>query len=249
MDLLTLITPSRAAATKGNVNTGFNAINAILEQGGATIVSSASPVTLTVDSSAQQWVSGSTAQDINLPDATTLYDTYELTFINNSSAVTTVYADDTSTVIATLNPSDIILLKLSSNATTNGTWEQAAFASGTIATSVNTNWTLADASGATLTFTSVTSKYSQVSNLYVVSTTFTYPTTASTAAASVSGLPIAPVQNWRGIVGFTTSGIAVVGYIAAGATSMAFYDISGTALQNVDLTGATLYLNNITYAA
>lgn len=56
------------------------------------------------------------------------------------------------------------------------------------------SWTLADNSTANLTFTGVSTTYNQIGNMVWIGFQFTYPSTASTAVASIKGLPV-PVAN------------------------------------------------------
>jgi hypothetical protein len=51
-------------------------------------------------------------------------------------------------------------------------------------------WTPSDASGASLTFTGVSASYTQIGNMVFAYGTLTYPSTANTSAAAVSGLPV-----------------------------------------------------------
>lgn len=248
MNLLTLLTPNKAAALKQDVNGSLTAINNMLQAGGTTIVTSVTPVALTVDSSQQQWFSGSTNQDVYLPDATTLYNTFEFLFVNNSSANIVVYADDQSTVIETIGPDDIYLFKLSSNATSNGTWETAVLSTGIIPTSQNVGWTPTDGSGAALTFTGVSASYSRISNFFTSSLELTYPITADTSPASIDGFISEPSDNFVGLVGKASNGIVILGNMLTGTSEMFLEDISGTSLTNADLSGLTLTFNNITYA-
>jgi hypothetical protein len=53
-------------------------------------------------------------------------------------------------------------------------------------------WTPADASGAGLTFTSVTARYTKIGNVVYINARLTYPTTADVSQAKISGLPFAP---------------------------------------------------------
>lgn len=69
-----------------------------------------------------------------------------------------------------------------------------------------TTWTPADNSGASLTFTGVSVNYTRIGNIVFAYGAFTYPATASGAAASISGLPVT-VAN--AVYGFGGSGIVL----------------------------------------
>jgi hypothetical protein len=109
--------------------------------------------------------------------------------------------------------------------------------------SANTTWTPADASGATLTFTSITATYGRLSNRINFTMNLTYPTTASGASAVISGLPVAAF----GIT--TVSGIAyglgaIVGKINASGTSLTLYSAAtGNVITNSSLSGLTITIS------
>lgn len=50
-------------------------------------------------------------------------------------------------------------------------------------------WTPTDASGGSLTFTSVSAEYAVVGNILLLSAQLTYPSTADTHAAAIGGIP------------------------------------------------------------
>lgn len=107
-----------------------------------------------------------------------------------------------------------------------------------------TVWTPADGSGAALVFTGISAEYAIVGNIVLASAKLTYPTTADTSAAIISGLPYA-VPN----AGYATAPnlLYVVGAAAAtivtviNSSTAAIYSLTtGSAVENVTLSGATL---------
>jgi hypothetical protein len=59
-------------------------------------------------------------------------------------------------------------------------------------------WTPTDLSGASLTFTSVTAKYTRVGRLVTVEFDMSFPVTASVATVQLGGLPFTPSSNGAG---------------------------------------------------
>ena len=102
-------------------------------------------------------------------------------------------------------------------------------------------WTPADASGAGLTFTSVTGKYTRIGRQVTATAVLTYPTTADTSQAKISGLPFA-VSNMGQFLGIKTTTTAINGLVSAGATTIFLYTQAGVSLTNANNTAATVYL-------
>lgn len=107
-----------------------------------------------------------------------------------------------------------------------------------------TVWTPTDGSGASLVFTGVSAEYAIVGNIVLASAKLTYPSTASTNAAVIAGLPY-PVPD----AGYATAPdlLYVVGAAAATIVSVinsstaAIYSLTtGAAVENVTLSGATI---------
>jgi hypothetical protein len=102
-------------------------------------------------------------------------------------------------------------------------------------------WTPADASGAGLTFTGVTGKYTRIGRQVTATAVLTYPTTADTSQAKISGLPFA-VSNMGQFLGIKTTTTAINGLVSAGATTIFLYTQAGVTLTNANNTAATVYL-------
>lgn len=103
-------------------------------------------------------------------------------------------------------------------------------------------WTPADASGAGLTFTSVTAKYTRIGRQVTATVVLTYPTTVSTAQAQISGLPFA-ASNMGQFLGIKT-GVAgaSAGLVSAAGTTIVLYTQAGGNQTNANNTTATIYL-------
>lgn len=105
-------------------------------------------------------------------------------------------------------------------------------------------WTPSDQSGASLTFTSVSVSYTQIGNMVWVYGTLTYPSTASSADATIGGLPITIAdQTYANRLPnlILVAGTAV--YVAAtvdGSTEFGIRSNSGTLVTNATLSGAVL---------
>lgn len=106
-----------------------------------------------------------------------------------------------------------------------------------------TSWTPTDQSGASLTFTSVSAQYCVYGNLVFAYGTLTYPTTASTANATIS-LPVAvPNQSYAVVVGTAGGSISTVAFIRT-VQNTSTANIVGTAqvvAENVTLSTLTLH--------
>lgn len=214
-------------------------INQILQNITFT-ATAASTTTLTNATTFVQAFTGTTTQTVYLPNATTLYTKYAITVINQSTGNVTVDLNDTSTNLATLTTGDIYTFVCTNIGTTNGTWSTIINNQGTLAVTVKSSWTPADASGATLSFSGVNAKYSQISNIIRFFVTLTYPSTASTASAEISGLPSAAAYG-ETCVGYTSNGILVQAQFSS--STLILTDAQGNSLQNVQLTGATITLS------
>ncbi|CAB4240706.1 hypothetical protein UFOVP39_62 [uncultured Caudovirales phage] len=103
-------------------------------------------------------------------------------------------------------------------------------------------WTPADASGAGLTFTSVTAKYTRIGRQVTATVVLTYPTTASTAQAQISGLPFAASNFGQFILTNTVVIGGGSGLVAASGTTIALYIQTGASRTNVACSGATVNL-------
>ena len=101
-------------------------------------------------------------------------------------------------------------------------------------------WTPADASGAGLTFTSVTAKYTRIGNQITATCVLTYPVTASVLAAKISGLPFAAGNMGQFLVIKTSVAGAGQGLVTAGSSTINFYNQSGAAVTNATYTTSTL---------
>ena len=103
-------------------------------------------------------------------------------------------------------------------------------------------WTPADASGAGLTFTSVTAKYTRIGRQVTATAVLTFPTTASAIQSQISGLPFAAsnmgmfLQLRTGVAG------AGQGLVGAGGTTIVMYNQAGNILFNSTQSTATIYL-------
>lgn len=119
----------------------------------------------------------------------------------------------------------------------------------------NSSWTPTDNSGAALTFSAVSTKYSQNGNMVHAYGTLTYPATADVTAASIAGLPVAvPNQNYAQIPCVVSCSASISGglvLIPTKNSSTAKFDIASPLgpVTNLQLSGATLSFQMIYPAA
>ena len=119
-----------------NQNTSVN--NLFL--GFQTVVSAGTTTTLTVASPANYYVTGSTSQTFQLPNATTLVNGAEFTFNNNSSASTVSINNGavSPTLIASVGSGGFVIITLLDNSTQAGTWDKHYQAPSNVNWSTNT---------------------------------------------------------------------------------------------------------------
>lgn len=106
------------------------------------------------------------------------------------------------------------------------------------------SWTPTDASGATLTFTSVSANYTKMGNMVFAYATLTYPVTADASTAIIGGLPL-PVPNQsyaRSPFAVRSNGaFGVYGQTLINTTTFQIYNnATNTALINSDVSGTLL---------
>lgn len=108
------------------------------------------------------------------------------------------------------------------------------------------SWTPVDASGATLTFTGVTGKYTVIGNIVFYSAILTYPSTASGASAFIGGLPFTSANDALYTAGAAQiTGVAATGVIVApNSKAMLVYNgATGATLTNTNLGTATVRIS------
>jgi hypothetical protein len=108
-------------------------------------------------------------------------------------------------------------------------------------------WTPTDASGAGLTFTSATGRYTRMGNVVFLFGYVQYPITASGANASIGGLPFtvnASAAATQG--GVTYSQVATVRSVGvqSSTTTATVYTLAGGVATNADLSATALYFNS-----
>lgn len=97
------------------------------------------------------------------------------------------------------------------------------------------SWTPSDASGASLTFSAVSGAYTKIGNMIFAYGHVTYPSTASSAAATIGGLPFAvPAANYAQQCHLTFSSIATIIQAVPGAvnTTINLYNTSAAGILN-----------------
>jgi hypothetical protein len=106
-------------------------------------------------------------------------------------------------------------------------------------------WTPADASGASLTFTSVTARFVRIGKQVSITATLTYPTTASASQAKISGLPYAPAVSGQLLLASpgNSSNAPGQGLIAASSTTIDFVSQNNLVKTNALLSTLVVYFN------
>jgi hypothetical protein len=99
-------------------------------------------------------------------------------------------------------------------------------------------WTPSDASGAGLTFTSVTGVYTKIGRLVTCTFGITFPVTASVATVTIGNLPFTTLSSGTpnpsgGSITYTGAAVTAAGFATgAGGTSVSLYGASGAAIGN-----------------
>lgn len=105
----------------------------------------------------------------------------------------------------------------------------------------NSSWTPADGSGSSLSFTVVSATFSKIGNIVTFQTKITYPVTATTPNAVISGLPFASA-NESSVLVFMYAGASFAGIITG--SSINIYVLStGIAAINSALSGQTITIS------
>lgn len=97
-------------------------------------------------------------------------------------------------------------------------------------------WTPIDSSGAGLTFSGASGKYTKIGRQVTVNGQLTFPSNASTANISIGGLPFT-----IGTFSIGTINNADVVFTITSSTVFFIYDVAGTRKTNVNYSGVTIY--------
>ncbi|SDQ99723.1 hypothetical protein SAMN05519103_00350 [Rhizobiales bacterium GAS113] len=106
------------------------------------------------------------------------------------------------------------------------------------------SWTPADNSGASLSFAGVSAHYTQIGNMVFAYGNVTYPTTANSSGASISGLPIAlanAAYSRQCFVVWANAAVTLSIIATQNATTFAFSsEPTGAGATNANLSAATV---------
>lgn len=112
-------------------------------------------------------------------------------------------------------------------------------------------WTPIDSSGASLSFTGVSGRYTKVGRCVTVLAEVTYPSTASAANAIIGGLPFTSSGSDPGINGYiryTTISNTVLNFVSGGTSSTSVSLLRpGVNVTNVSMSTGSLYFAAIYY--
>jgi len=116
-------------------------------------------------------------------------------------------------------------------------------------TTTDTAWTPADNSGAGLTFTSVTARYTKIGKLVTVFFNLTYPSTASGFTAAISGLPVAASANYpavnipAGVCFINGASAPFIASVQQSSSQLVFINTSGSPIANSTLSTVNFRCN------
>jgi hypothetical protein len=114
----------------------------------------------------------------------------------------------------------------------------AAVGSGDLSDYATGTWTPVDASGAGLTFTSVSAAYTKIGNMVFAYGRLTYPTTVSGVPAVIGGLPFTVANNLY-------ASVANASFMAGVAGGVWFTVINSTHFQAISSSGGSLSNGNL----
>jgi len=120
--------PTATAFAGWDANSNLSAVNLI--DGFTTTASAAGTLTLTVGSTGQQFVTGSTTESVLLPVTSTLVLGQTFTVVNNSSGVVTVKSSGANTVQAMAASTNAVYTCILTSGTTAASWSVAYAAPG-----------------------------------------------------------------------------------------------------------------------
>lgn len=131
--------------------------------------------------------------------------------------------------------------------TSSGTCALNAATTNLTDTTAPSAWTPTDASGAGLTFSTITAFYTKIGKIVTAQLRLTYPATANGTTASIGGLPVAasasaPAGGWTTGTCITSapSNTIAAAQIASSATSFTLFNIGAASSTNANLTGAII---------
>jgi hypothetical protein len=101
-------------------------------------------------------------------------------------------------------------------------------------------WTPSDQSGAGLTFTGVTARYTRVGRQVTCQAVLTYPATASGSAAKIGGLPFTQTDLGSGVSSYVSSGGQQFFRSQNSSTNIIPQNVTGNDTANATLSGVTL---------
>lgn len=106
-------------------------------------------------------------------------------------------------------------------------------------------WTPTDASGAGLSLTVGTAKYTKIGRMVMVQASITYPTTTNTSSAIIGGLPYTSSNTQRGglAVGYTQTTSTLLLAVSVSQTAIDCYTLSGNATTNANLSAKLFWFS------
>lgn len=127
---VTSVTTAPTASAWSGWDANKNASATGFIPGYTTTVTSASPVVLTVGSNQQQYFTGSTAQTLTMPVASTLVVGQNWTVVNNSSAVVTIQSSGSNTILSLPASSETVVTCVTASGTSAASWTTSPAVSG-----------------------------------------------------------------------------------------------------------------------
>jgi hypothetical protein len=207
----------------------------------ASTVSSATTLTLTIASAQYQRITGTAAQTIALPNATTLSNGFIFT-IDNGSSLTATVIDNAATTLDTIPPGGVDQWVLVNNGTTAGTWLPYSQVPSVVDWGTNTlNLATTVVSGGTWNGGTIASGYGGTGlTTFIAANNALYSTSAGALAAGT--LPV--LAGGTGVTTSTGSGSNVLSTSPTLVTPI-LGDATGTSLTTTStITGANIVASN-----
>lgn len=160
----------------------------------------------------------------------------------NANATTPLPANQGGTGVTSSTGSGSVVLNTSPVLTTPTLGAASAtsvnFGGTALANYVEGTWTPVDASGASLTFTSVTANYTRIGRMIIASCTLTYPSTVNGSNALIGGLPLttsASAGSQGGHVVYSTSATLVRSLTQSSSTTFSLNTAAGGNITNATM--------------